>query len=238
MFKGKIVLVVDDESDLREILCDEFAYEGAQVMEASNGREALELAQQHSFDIILSDIRMPGGDGVTLTRELRLRHPSHPVVILITGFADLRSDDAFALGADGYLTKPFRLEELKSNVSRLLRPPSERWAASLPVENFRAVKIPRSLEETLRLRDVQVGRGGLFIQMDPVGFRIGDYVKVSFTDFEALFQLRWHRSEVSAGKRRGLGLEFLQMTPEHFKILEKALHQVPPLNPQCSIPLS
>lgn len=208
-------------------------------MEASNGREALELAKKHQFDIILSDIRMPGGDGVTLTRELRQLHPSNPVVVLITGFADLRSDEAFALGADGYLTKPFRLEELKSNIDRLLRPPPQRWfSAPIPENNHRHVKIPRLITEALRLREVQVGRGGLFMQVDPVNLRVGDAVKVSFDDFEALFRLRWHRSEASDGRRVGVGLEFLQMSPENFKTLESGLKQIPSANPQCYIPLS
>jgi CheY-like chemotaxis protein len=238
MFKGKIVLVVDDESDLREILRDEFLYEGAQVMEASNGREALELAKKHQFDIILSDIRMPGGDGVTLTKELRKLNPSSPVVVLITGFADLRSDEAFALGADGYLTKPFRLEELKSNIDRLLQPPPHRWfAAKVEEGGHRVVKIPRPLAESLHTREVQVGRGGLFMQIDPVNFRVGDTVKLHFTDFEALFRLRWHRSEANDGKRIGVGLEFLSMSPENFQILENGLKSAPVSNPQCYIPL-
>lgn len=226
MFKGKIVLVVDDESDLREILRDEFLYEGAEVMEASNGREALELAKKHQFDIILSDIRMPGGDGVTLTRELRELHPAKPVLVLITGFADLRSDEAFSLGADGYMPKPFRLEELKATLSRLLQQPPERWLSPIPnMENARTLKIHHSLTEALRQREVQVGRGGFFLRMDPANLRVGDLVMVHFDDFEALTCVRWHRSEAIDDKRVGIGFEFLQMTPENFETLQQKLPQ-------------
>jgi|SRR6185312_8317559 len=224
MFKGKIVLVVDDESDLREILRDEFLYEGAEVMEAANGREALELAKKHHFDIILSDIRMPGGDGVTLTKGLRALHPSKPVLVLITGFADLRSDEAFSAGADGYMPKPFRLEELKSTLLRLLKPPPERWLWSTAVtEGTPRLKVPRSLGEALRRHEVKIGRGGFFLQMDPENLRVGDAVMVCFEDFEALVCVRWHCSEAIGDQRVGIGFEFLQMTRENFETLLREL---------------
>lgn len=226
MFKGKIVLVVDDESDLREILRDEFLYEGAEVMEAANGCDALELAKNHQFDIILSDIRMPGGDGVTLTRKLRELDPAKPVLVLITGFADLRSDEAFSLGADGYIPKPFRLEELKSTLSRLLKQPPERWLSPIPnMEKVRTLKVHRLLSEALRHREVQVGRGGFFLQMDPGSLRVGDLVRVHFDDFEALACVRWHRNEAIDDRRVGIGFEFLQMTPENFETLQQKLPQ-------------
>lgn len=239
MFKGKIVLVVDDESDLREILRDEFVYEGAEVMEAANGREALELAKKHKFDIILSDIRMPGGDGVTLTRELRELHPAIPVLVLITGFADLRSDEAFSLGADGYMPKPFRLEELKSTLARLLEPPPDRWMKAVPgQETARTLRVYRSFNEALRLREVQVGRGGFFLQMDPVNLRVGDMVVVRFNDFEALACVRWHRSEAIGDKRVGIGFEFLHLTPENFATLQRELPKNALSNVKSYIPAS
>ena len=121
MFQGKVILVVDDKADLREILREELSYEGAVVIEASNGVEALRKDKDRPVDVILSDIRMPGGDGGTLAREVRALFSSYPILILIAGFADLQIQEAFSIGADGYLTKPFQLEKAKNEIARHLQ---------------------------------------------------------------------------------------------------------------------
>jgi CheY-like chemotaxis protein len=217
MFKGKMVLVIDDESDLREILRDELLYERAQVMEASNGKEAFELLQKHQFDVILSDIRMPGGDGVTLAKKWREQHPASPVLVLITGFADLRSEEAYSLGADGYMPKPFRLDELKETLERLLLKPPQRWLTASPASaNVRTLDVPMTLAQCLQTGEVHVGRGGIFLRGNPAHLGVGEKIKVHFQDFEVLGCVRWQRGEAQGNLPAGLGLEFWQMTAQNF----------------------
>lgn len=118
---GKTILVVDDESDLREILCEEFEALGATVLCAENGSKAFDLFNSHSIDLIVSDVRMPGGDGVDLLKKVRARYPfAPPHVFLITGFADVTSHQALALGAQGMISKPFSLVQLRSIVTDCL----------------------------------------------------------------------------------------------------------------------
>lgn len=211
MFQGKVILVVDDEADLREILRDELVYEGATVVEAANGIEAMGQLSRHSFDAVLSDIRMPGGDGATLARNLRSQHPEKPVVILITGFADLYVEEAYALGADGYVTKPFHLDDLKHTLKRLLKDPQERWSLNSPGEAHQ-IQIPLTIEQALRNNRLRLGRGGIFLQAKPEQIRPGDWVDLNFLQMPAIrTQVRWVRAEINESQRPGLGLEFLQV---------------------------
>ena len=118
---SKTVLVVDDEPMLREILRDVFELEGATVFEASNGTEAFALLQQQPVHVVVSDIRMPGGDGIELLRNLRKLERNTPVVLLITGFSDLSTDAAYDIGADAILSKPFDVSELLERVIFLMK---------------------------------------------------------------------------------------------------------------------
>lgn len=220
MFQGKVILVVDDESDLREILRDELRFEHATVFEASNGSEAQKMLNERKFDAVLSDIRMPGGDGATLANRIRERDPASPIVILITGFADLRSEDAYAMGADGYVLKPFHLEELKANIQRLLQNPELRWGQNPVLNPKRKIIIPETFEHWIQSERFHIGRGGLYLQTPADQSRIGDVVEVQFADMKPLQAwIRWihHDPRIEA---QGLGLEFLHVPPRLLELLE------------------
>lgn len=121
LLDGKKLLVVDDEVDLREIISEDFEMMGAEVFSAENGRVAFEIAQRVLPDAIVSDIRMPGGDGIELLKSVRSEMPSpQPRVFLITGFADVTVDQAKEMGAQGMLPKPFNLRQLREMVVRSL----------------------------------------------------------------------------------------------------------------------
>src|SRR5262245_52565869 len=87
--KGKRILIADDEKDLREILADELRYCGCEVAEAENGKTAYALLESQPFDLIISDIRMPGGDGIELLKAVRKRDPKLPPLVLISGYSDI-----------------------------------------------------------------------------------------------------------------------------------------------------
>lgn len=106
------VLVVDDEAPLLMTLVANLELEGFEVMEASSAERALELAAQHSFDIVLSDIRMPGMNGVDLCRELHHRHPDLPVILMTAFSAEGTLREAVDEGALMVIPKPFAIEHL------------------------------------------------------------------------------------------------------------------------------
>ncbi|MBL7686578.1 MAG: response regulator [Bdellovibrionaceae bacterium] len=119
--EGIKVLVVDDEEDLREILSEDFANAGATVFTAKNGREAFEIIKRETPEVVLSDVRMPGGDGVELLKQIRtLSQDPPPFVFLLTGFADIQAEETIALGGQGLVAKPFNLRQLRERVIQIL----------------------------------------------------------------------------------------------------------------------
>ena len=117
------VLVVDDEADILEMLTYNLEKENFSVVTASNGETALELAQEHDFDVVLLDIMMDGLDGVETCRRLRsLPKGLHPFVIFLTARAEEYSQIAgFDAGADDYIAKPVRPKVLIRKIQALLR---------------------------------------------------------------------------------------------------------------------
>ena len=119
--KGYKILIVDDEADLREILSEDFSLQGATVFTARNGREAFDLAVREQPHVILSDVRMPGGDGVELLKRIReIHYDTPPHVFLLTGFSDLKPEQAAELGGQGLVSKPFSLRLLRERVAAVL----------------------------------------------------------------------------------------------------------------------
>jgi Nif-specific regulatory protein len=115
--KGQI-LVVDDEAAQREILRAILAAEGYRVEAAGSAAEALEKSGRQRFDLVLSDLRMPGADGLALVRDMTREDPP-TLVILMTGYGSIDSaEQAMKQGAFDYLTKPLERDELILTVSR------------------------------------------------------------------------------------------------------------------------
>jgi two-component system, OmpR family, KDP operon response regulator KdpE len=121
MSKPQFVLVVDDEPSLRRVLRTSLTASGFTIEEARSGEEAVEMLPQHSFDLVLLDINMPGLGGVEACREIRALAPK--IGILMVTVRDAESDMVRALeaGADDYVTKPVRFRELVARMRAILR---------------------------------------------------------------------------------------------------------------------
>ncbi len=114
------ILIVDDEQSYRQLLSLVFEGDGHTIRTAKNGKEALELLNEDPADVVISDVRMPDMDGIALLREAREVLPDLGVV-LMTAFATVdTARDAFILGADDFIQKPFDVEELKLIVKKTL----------------------------------------------------------------------------------------------------------------------
>ncbi|MGG5738224.1 MULTISPECIES: response regulator transcription factor [Bacillus] len=117
---NKTVLLVEDERRLREIVSDYFRNEGFEVIEAEDGKKALELFAEHEIDLIMLDIMLPEIDGWSVCR--RIRKESAVPIIMLTARSD--EDDTllgFELGADEYVTKPFSPKVLVARAKTLLK---------------------------------------------------------------------------------------------------------------------
>lgn len=125
--KDKRVLIVDDDDDFREAMALSFDRLGCEVMTASNGREAFDLTQRQPVDVVVSDIRMPNGDGVELMERLKANSATAPVLLLITGYAEVTVEEVLNKGAEALINKPFKPLTLQEAIARLLTPPEQRW---------------------------------------------------------------------------------------------------------------
>ncbi|MGQ9655877.1 MAG: response regulator, partial [Thermodesulfobacteriota bacterium] len=106
------ILIVDDEQRIRSLLAEYFEYKGWEVRTAQDGKEAIAALRSASFDVVLSDIRMPGASGLEVLRETR-QGSSSTQVLLMTGYRDLQSAIvAVNQGAFAYVEKPFDIHEL------------------------------------------------------------------------------------------------------------------------------
>jgi excisionase family DNA binding protein len=114
------VLVVDDEASIRDLLSKTLALAEYDVDLAPDGRTALERLRIIPYDLLITDLKMPGVDGLTVIREARRLKPDIPVII-ITGFStEASAIEAVNLGVSGYLTKPFRVPRVLAAAAKAL----------------------------------------------------------------------------------------------------------------------
>jgi two-component system, OmpR family, KDP operon response regulator KdpE len=114
------VLVVDDEPPIRKLLRMGLTAQGYQILEAPNGKAALELLGQ-APDLIILDLGLPDTQGHELLRTMRARNESVPIVVLSSRGDEVGKVQALDLGADDYLTKPFGMDELLARMRAALR---------------------------------------------------------------------------------------------------------------------
>lgn len=118
--QNKIILIVDDEAFLRELLRDLFELEGARVTEASSGEHAWEELLKATYDIVLSDVRMPGGNGVELIKNIQSRLSYYPKCFLCSGFNDVNEAELKSLGVLKVFPKPFNMDEIVDGLTSVI----------------------------------------------------------------------------------------------------------------------
>jgi len=115
------ILVVDDEESARVALSKILTHEGHDVSSAGNGLEALEFLRNRDADLIITDINMPGMNGLTFLRELNRSHPRSNVIML-TAYGEVESYlEAMNLGAFEYINKPINYADLKKVINKIFK---------------------------------------------------------------------------------------------------------------------
>lgn len=117
---GIKVMIVEDEQRMRQLLCLYMQNEGFEVIEAADGRQALEIFQQQPLDLVVLDVMLPYIDGWTVCRQIRQRSQI-PIIMLTARGEENDKLFGFDLGADDYVVKPFSPKELIARVKALLK---------------------------------------------------------------------------------------------------------------------
>jgi CheY-like chemotaxis protein len=163
------ILVVEDEPLLRMAVAYDFKRRGFQVCEASNGRDAYNMLVKEPVDIVLTDVRMPGGDGIELLDRIKARNNESPIVILMTGYTDLSLEEALAKGADTVFPKPFDRKALVAIMQEVVTPKKQEWSQRkcqrIPADFSIQMKYENT-DSPISGRVYNISRGGMFIVPD------------------------------------------------------------------------
>lgn len=156
------LLVVDDELFLRDAVAASLRFLGFGVTAADTGTEALRLARDRSFDLVVLDVMLPDIDGFEIVRRLRRDGNLVPVIFLTAKDTHEDKVNGLTIGGDDYMTKPFGLEELAARVRTVLR--RTRPAPADPVLTF--------ADLTLDQDSYEVRRAGRRVDLSPTEFRL------------------------------------------------------------------
>lgn len=118
---GQKILVIDDDTHLRESLAEVLDLEGFTCLEAGNAKSGIDSAKKHNPDVVIMDIQLPDSSGFQICQELR-KYSKDFVLIMMTGrfLSAEEKTQGFSLGADEYITKPFDIQELSIRIRQLL----------------------------------------------------------------------------------------------------------------------
>lgn len=236
------ILVVDDETDLREAIAFDLKRKGYQVLQATNGLQALEVVENNVVNLVISDVRMPGGSGVELLEKLKEKNAFFPVLMFISGFSDMTPEEAYDKGAEAVFAKPFDRKLLHGAVVRCLEPMNERLARKaerIPSEMPVGLKFPKT-GIALDSKILNLGRGGMFVLVtenfpsedEPVEFHL-QLPSGGKEEIKGQGMVRWVRRNVVDGMPPGCGIEFDALESEGMKCF---LELVKSLNTKPYIP--
>ena len=140
------LLVVEDDGDVREFLAGDLRARGYRTETSGSCGDAIGQLRKQSFDVVLCDVQLPDGDGLSVLRWCQQR-PDPPVVILLTGYGSIESAvEAMRAGADDYLTKPIVDDELVESLSRAMarRIDGVGWVTVSLRKSTRSIRFPSS----------------------------------------------------------------------------------------------
>ena len=145
----RTILIVEDEPTLRETLAESLEADGFAVVQAADGREALERFRAAEPDLVLLDLMLPELSGLEVTRHIRAES-SVPIVMLTARDAELDKVVGLELGADDYVTKPFSFRELSARIRAVLRRGEVTGAPLPPMVELGSVKVDLAGHRVLR----------------------------------------------------------------------------------------
>lgn len=164
------LLVVEDETNIRNLLATSLKFAGFEVHTAANGSEALRIAGKQSLDLAVMDVMLPDMDGFAVTRKLRASGHDVPILFLTARDAVEDKVKGLTVGGDDYVTKPFSLEEVVARIRAVLRRThsSETTGACVVVADL-------ELDEDSH----EVRRAGEIIEVSPTEFKLLRYLMLN-----------------------------------------------------------
>ncbi|HAB92529.1 MAG TPA: sigma-54-dependent Fis family transcriptional regulator, partial [Pseudomonas sp.] len=171
MSQMESIVLVEDDRDLRELLQEELEAEGYQVIACGDAEQGKQLLATQAVDLLISDLRLPGADGLSLLPSLA-SSDSPPAVLIITAFGSVQQAvKALQAGADDFLTKPLEMDHFLLTVSRLLdnrklRHEVQHYRSLLAVEQFNGMigQSPAMQQLFQQIRQIAAAEGPVLVQ--------------------------------------------------------------------------
>jgi CheY-like chemotaxis protein len=224
------ILVVDDEPDIIEVILDVFEMYGFEMDSATSGNKAFELTKKKKYDVIISDIRMPDGDGVGLLKKLRDSSFEDPKVLFISGFTDYSLEQLYSFGIDGFFAKPFDSLAVAGAIRNCFLPKDKRWCL-MPSD-----KPEVSLGNDKSQLTFSLGRGGAFFTGSETLPKVGQVVDFSASEknnpnqnLKGRGTVRWIRGSKTESGCIGFGLEFQYLEPASLSYAKKRIDSERPV---------
>ncbi|TWP35458.1 response regulator transcription factor [Leekyejoonella antrihumi] len=164
------LLVVEDETNIRDLLATSLKFAGFEVHSAATGNEALQMARDHPIDLAVLDVMLPDMDGFTVTRKLRSTGIDLPILFLTARDATDDKVTGLTVGGDDYVTKPFSLEEVVARIRAVLR------RTQLDNEPQSSVSVA---DLVLDEDSHEVRRQGRVIEVSPTEFKLLRYLMLN-----------------------------------------------------------
>jgi CheY-like chemotaxis protein len=155
------ILLVDDEPDLREIFGAWLENDCRKLYTASNGEESLAVLKTTAIDLLVTDVRMPVMDGITLVRHLAELATPVPSIVFVSGFGDIDEREMYSLGVEAFLAKPLRREEFIEVVKKAVAERSDLWLDPITAVSKQSLLFHgEDISATSGANSIRLGRGG------------------------------------------------------------------------------
>jgi len=241
----KTVLIVDDEANFKDALAFLLKMEGYKILTANSGHSALKIIQERHVDVVVSDIRMPDGDGIELLAKIKENHTNAPILLLMTGYSALSVEDAYNRGAEALFSKPIDTKAMIGVIKRLLAPADIQWSKpGASDENAEDMSLSlkfADLPHAMDAKMVSLGRGGMFVAMDMERLPKVDHT-VSFKlmmkngkPLEGKGIVRWARYKGTKEYTAGCGIEFISLSDTNRQDIQA---KISVKKPKAFIPIS
>jgi len=238
------ILVVDDEREIRELLTARFAIFGFQTQAAASGNEAWShICSDSSIKIVVTDLFMADGSGHDLLKRCKQAHPEFPKVFAITGQSQYSPEQTLAMGAEGFIHKPFDARALLNTVRNSLLTLDERLRYPPYIAPSGTVEMKfASLDDAFKSGEFALGRGGCYatspVNFPPEGSLTSLDIDLGDFQVRGVGIVRWRRS--LATKQFAGGLEWVHLQNESIAALKTWLQASAPAAfiPSPQIPTS
>jgi DNA-binding NtrC family response regulator len=232
------MLLVENDLALQKKLHDVFTAMGFKVSTSSDGRAAFDFLQNNLVDVVVTELHLAELSGADLLLKIKRENVLSPRFVVMAEAKDLSFKTLCALGADGFLSKPFDGESVRAMVRRMNLSNEQRWREDKNLNTtFTISKRYGALEESLKKCEILLGRSGFFLQMSSGAPPVGQVVK-----FELLFlgasgsrklsgvgRVLFETKPVQGDPWPGIGIDILGLNEDGIATMGEFLKKKPPL---------